>query len=191
MLIVSVQNFSNYTQQIVNQLNNLSDIFAIRTDTPIKTKYKIIGLNKNSQKYYITTKIKDIDNVAKWADYVAIDCRHKNKNLSQILDHCIQKSITIIADIFSKKDIDNLIKYQSIIAYIATTFCFDKNIRKKCNIIEYAHNKGFKVIAEGGYSEKNDIKKALKSGASHVCIGAAIFDYLTLTKKYIGYCCES
>jgi putative N-acetylmannosamine-6-phosphate epimerase len=184
MLIVSVQKFGKNTQNIVNELNKIKGIMAIRTDTGCITPLMQIGLKKNTKQFYITTCIKDIKNVNKWADYIAIDCRKENPELFDLLEYCKKNKINIIADIKEKYDIDNLNNYKSIIKYIATTFDFDKNIKEKCSIIKYAKKKGFKVIAEGGYNEKTEIIKAIKSGADHICIGAGIFSFIDKTKYY-------
>lgn len=185
MLIVSIQNFSKKTQSIVDSLKNINGIYAIRTDTKVKTNYKIIGLKKiPNKKYYISTTKDHLSRLAIWSDYVALDCRKENKELDCLLDHCVSNNIGIVSDVFDEDDIYNLIKYKKIVKYIATTFHFDKKIKEKCSLINYAKRKGFTVIAEGGYKDFNDIKKALLAGASYVCIGQAIFDYVLRTKEY-------
>lgn len=184
-LIVSIQNYSLQTTQELAENCQAAKIAAIRTDNPIISEIPIIGLKKNKKKHYITTDIMDIDSVAIWADYIALDCRKENSDLFFLLKYCSKNNFKIIADIENINDVKNIINIckkenLKMPVSIATTFS-DNNI-DLIGEIKLKYN--FHVIAEGGFQYMKQIFEAIKNGANNICIGAAISDIFNLTKKY-------
>lgn len=183
-IIASIQNYTLITTQELAEFAIKNGACAIRTDNPIKISKPIIGLKKNNEKYYITTDKTDMINVSKWADYVAIDTRKGNQKLDWLYAHAHTSEINIIADIENIYDVENIIKLCNKIkmklpVFFATTF-------SKCNtelIRDIKKITNIPVIAEGGYSKFEDIKKAKLNGAQAICVGG-VLDVRNQTKKY-------
>ena len=185
-LIVSIQKYSAYVTQELSLIAEGNGAVAIRTDQPINIVSPKIGLIKIPEKeFYITTTKEAINQVNKWADYVAIDSRKGNKDLSFLFAFCHQNGIKVVADIEKIEDFENIIEIceKGKIAMpkaIATTFSNTNNDLIK----QIKELRDITVIAEGGYSNEYDVMIALTNGADNICIGTAISDIGKLTKKY-------
>jgi putative N-acetylmannosamine-6-phosphate epimerase len=188
-LIVSIQGYSIHTT------NELADIALswgsdlIRTDRNIGMPEKTIGLVKNFKyKNYITPTIQDLDNVNLYANYIAVDCRRSNLFLKELLYYADIKDYNIICDIETLEDLKEIPDFYKI-KYVSSTFDFNnKNKLKRLKeITDYAKKRNIQVIAEGGYSDYNEIIEAKKIGVDYICIGQAISEIGKLTEKYKGY----
>jgi putative N-acetylmannosamine-6-phosphate epimerase len=175
-IIASIQKYTlPTTQELVNSITE-NGVAGIRTDQPIKCNLPVIGLSKiPGKEYYITTEKKLIYEVAKWADYVAIDSRRGNREIDFLYAHCHTADIKIVADIEKIEDVQNILEICENLkikkpGYIATTFS-NCNIELVSKIKEITE---IPVIAEGGYKDREQIIKAKLNGASAVCIGSAI-----------------
>lgn len=188
-LILSVQNYSlNTTQEIANIAVSAGCV-GIRTDQPIKIEAPVIGLKKNDKEYYITTIRQDLIYVQKWANLVAIDLRKGNADIYLLVSHCHLNATPYVADIRNIEDVKNLIKIckkmnAQMPEYIATTFSI---LDRKPNIDILKQIKeefNFKIIAEGGFRNIEDVRKASEI-ADNICIGTAITGIAENCKKYI------
>lgn len=184
-LIVSIQGYSlNTTQELAEWAINGGAV-AIRTDQPIKIKVPVIGLQKiENKEFYITSTREALIEVQKWADYIAIDSRKGNQDLSLLYAHCHVNNIKYIADIQYIDDVKNILEMCSkkkIIkpSFFATTFSYNGYLVKQIKEIT-----DIPIIAEGGYNDKIMIYNARLNGASNVCIGTAISNIMALTYKH-------
>lgn len=198
-IIVSIQGYTIGTTNELAREAVTAGAVALRTDKPIRfsgmqfedkdERPPIIGLHKThvhapSREPYITATLADAQGVAKWADYVAVDCRRCNPAAADILAWCKANGVRIIADIETMED------WQAIrdmhYNFVATTFSvFHKNHRPDVALIAALAVAGEKkIIAEGNYTTRLDVQTALKSGAHAVCIGAAISNVYKLTRKF-------
>lgn len=191
-IIISVQTYTkSTTQELAIQAVNAGAV-GIRTDLPIKIDVPIIGLNKKDVQYrekeaYITDTVEQVERVSKWAQYIAIDFRRINKNLDKINDYCVKRGLKVIADIGHIDDFLNIKAKGYSYEYVATTMTVykkrhypDKFLIKKLKIEGCK-----KVIAEGNYRNRGDVKEAFNTGAHNVCIGGAVSDVYKLTRKYV------
>lgn len=184
-IIVSIQNYSYSTTQELAVCAIKGGAIAIRTDTSITIDVPVIALKKNSREYYITTRIEDIKECARFGDYVAIDCRRGNKQIDYLLAFCHMNEIKVVADI---QNIDDYYNIKTICDggrikipdYFATTF---SSINKSYPDLDVCRAIRDNVIAEGGYSTKQQIEN-VKEYVNHICIGSAISDITSLTEKY-------
>lgn len=181
-IIASIQKFTlSTTQEIADNII----CAGIRTDQPINHTIPLIGLKKDPVKeYYITTNKDDLINVSKWADYVAIDSRIGNREKEYLYAVAHTMDIKLVADVEKLRDVESILDMCISLKiqcpyYFATTFSkMDIELIKQIkNITEIP------IIAEGGYNNIVDIKKAFEYGAQSVCIGAA-FDIRNLLNKY-------
>jgi N-acylglucosamine-6-phosphate 2-epimerase len=188
-LIVSIQKYKKGTTQELANCCVQAGAVAIRTEHDIKIKKPIIGLEKlNYKEFYITTEKDSILRVGKWADYIAIDSRKGNIDIDFLYSICHVNNFKIVADIENIDDVKNVLNIcesKKIIkpSYFATTFS-DCNIELINEIIAITE---IPVIAEGGYYKQKDIKKAVENKANNICIGTAISDIISITKKFIKY----
>jgi len=189
-LIVSIQNYSQeVTQELAGKCID-SGADGIRTDKAIMIKKPIIALEKiENKKYYITTDIEAI-NRCYYGNYIAIDSRRGNFDLSLLFAFCQINGIKVIADIQCIKDVENIMEMHlkktfKLPAYFATTFSFLSTGYPDNDLIkDIVGITNVPVIAEGKYKEKKEIEKAYRNGASNICIGAEISDISYLTKKF-------
>lgn len=186
-LIVSIQKYSHFVTQELALIAELAGAVAIRTDQPINLYSQKIGLIKlPDKKYYITTTKEAINEVNKWANFVAIDSRKGNRELHYLYGYCHQNAIKIVADIEKIQDFENILdicekgKIEKP-KYIATTFSNSSNELIK----QIKELRDIPVIAEGGYTNEKQIKEALENGADNICIGSAISDIKFLTKYFL------
>jgi len=140
-LIVSVQGYSVNTTKELSDKAIKGGAIGIRTDQPITVNMPIIGLKKNKGKYHITTNLPHINEVSKWANYVAIDSRKGNNDIRHLLSYCNEIDCNFISDISSDEDVKNILNICSnsklkLPSYFATTFCHDLNYNKKLAIIK-------------------------------------------------------
>jgi N-acylglucosamine-6-phosphate 2-epimerase len=184
-LIVSIQKYTQPTTQELALKSIQGGAVAIRTDQEIKCEKPIIGLKKlGGKEFYITTTRDAILEVSKWSDYVAIDSRKGNTEIELLYAHCHVTNVKIVADIETVEDVQNVLSIcnKSRIKkpeYFATTFAFNCKIIKEIKEIS-----DIPVIAEGGYSSRLSMNIARHAGADNICIGTAISDIETQTKKY-------
>ena len=192
-IIVSIQ---GYQQKTIGEMASdavRAGAIAIRTDKPIRLeegveRVPIIGLHKlhvhaPSREPYITNTLEAAQAVARWADYVAVDCRRCNPEHENILAWCKANGVKVVADIETIEDWQQINGPRD---FVATTFSvFHKNHRPDTALIVALAEAGEKnIIAEGNYSTRIDVQTALKTGAHAVCIGAAISNVYKLTRKF-------
>jgi putative N-acetylmannosamine-6-phosphate epimerase len=193
-IIVSIQGYSESTTKEMAKDAISAGAVAIRTDKNIYIHdVPIIGLKKIKVKSfieqpYITPTIKEIEDVKVWADFIAIDFRILNKNLSEIVEYCRHNQLNIIADISSMADYKNIIDNNYNISYITTALSVlyltkpyfpDKLLIKRLSDVGCTN-----LIAEGNYQYVDDVREAYQVGSHNVCIGSAISNIYKLTKKY-------
>ncbi len=190
-IIVSIQGYSQRTTQELADNAVAAGAVAIRTDKPIRINVPIIGLNKvkvtDCSKYpYITPDVELIDQVATWANYVAIDYRLCNTNLQELAEHCQLRGIQVVADIGHMRDYRNIRDNGYYYTYIATTMSvYHKKMYPEKEIVRKIGKHVKYLIAEGNYRSRRDVQEAFELGAHNVCIGGAISDVYKLTRKYV------
>jgi putative N-acetylmannosamine-6-phosphate epimerase len=119
------------------------------------------------------------------SSYIAIDSRMCNNNIKPLYRLAKRKGLKIVGDIRNAKDYENLIKCGCVPDYVATTFSvFDRPCNPELVAEIKSIDMGQKVIAEGGYSNYNQIESAINNGACAVCIGREITG---IDLKTIGY----
>lgn len=189
-LIVNIQ---KYTAATTNELAILcrKNVAAIRTDQNINIDVPIIGLRKNDNyKYYITPTIADIKSIQNWSDYIAIDSRKGNNEIEFLYSFCHLNDKKIVADIEKIEDVKNIINIcekQKIKmpCFFATTFSFFKTGFPNVALIEEIKKiTNIKIIAEGHYTQGDQIREAIRMGANNICIGAEISDIEYLSEKF-------
>ena len=189
-LIVSIQGYSQQTTQELSEKAISGGAEGIRTDQNIKCSVPIIGLKKLYQKkYYMTSDTGAINDVMKWADFVALDCRKGNTELDLIISHCHVNNFKYIADIETIEDYNNLIKIcdtMKIIkpVYIGTTFnVFNNDSHEK--LVKRLSLLTDNIIVEGGISQTNEVYfYSRHKNVSNICIGTAISDIYQNTQKF-------
>lgn len=192
-IIVSIQGYSQPTTEELSYFAFKGGAVAIRTDKDISNRERTIGLSKKDTPYrrveaYITVNINDVNKVAAWADYVAIDYRRCNYGLEEVQQYCKDHNIKVVADIGEIEDVDYIMGKGYYFTYLSTTFnVFFKQEHNAllCQIIKKYPE--LDVIAEGGYTDPDDAGAAMILGANNVCIGGAISDIEKLTKRYVEY----
>jgi len=177
-LIVSIQGYSEGTTKELSREAMNGGAVAIRTDKNINTHdVPIIGLKKIKVQDmllqpYITPSLNEIEEVKKWADYIAIDFRCFNKNLPEIVEYCSHNRIPIIADISSMEDYNNIINNNYKVAYITTALSvlyLTKRYYPDKIFLKELIDAGCKnVIAEGNYKYVNDVREAYQIGSHNV-----------------------
>lgn len=195
-IIVSIQGYSKVTTSELIDEAIAAGAVAIRTDKNINGKaVPIIGLRKQvvnnaRSQAFITPTIPLIEEVAEKADYVAVDYRRVNKNLSEISAYCEKNNIKVVADIRDMADLMYIKERGFYYTYIATTLSvlvdYDNEYRFAPNI-ELA-SKAYEIekdlIAEGNIFSRKHVKALIDIGIKNVCIGAAISNVYKLTKKF-------
>jgi N-acylglucosamine-6-phosphate 2-epimerase len=194
-LIVSIQGYSQQTTVELAARCLINGAVGIRTDQDISwlkmdTDFPIIGLKKLlDKKYYITTS-KEAIQYCMWADYVAIDSRKGNVDLSFLYCFANSKGKKIIADVQKIEDVINILNYHKskmikLPDYIATTFSFLKDGKQDFKLISDIRQLcQIPIIAEGKIKTKEQVKKAYDHGANNVCIGSEISDIRYLINKF-------
>jgi putative N-acetylmannosamine-6-phosphate epimerase len=194
-IIVSIQGYSRETTKELALESISAGAIAIRTDKPIKIamdkKVPLIGLykikvNDKTTQAYITPDTKAVEEVARWADMVAVDCRILNTGLGDVVDYCHANRVQMVADVGCFADYEALKASGAAFAYITTALSVyrrrywpDVRLALKLSEVEPG-----KVIAEGNYRAREDVEKVLKAGIHAVCIGTAIANVYKLTRKY-------
>lgn len=193
-IIASIQGYHYKTiAELAGEVINAGCI-ALRIDKRIElnhnNKVEIIGLRKTKvnnikDEPFITPDVETIEQVAPWADYVAIDYRMCNKNLKSVSDFCKERKIKVIADIETLIDYENIKEHDYYYTYIATTLSvFGILFRPDLKLLEQLAKTEKNLIAEGNYSARADVKEAFQIGARAVCIGGAISNVYKLARKY-------
>lgn len=195
-IIVSIQGYHYKTISELAIEAISGGAVGIRTDKKPFTRfnYPLIGLKKKTvadpkRVPYITPTIEDIKLVSPWAGFVAVDCRRSNKELEEINFYCKSNKIKIVADIQNIEDYRNLKEIGFSYAYIATTFSvftegykFGPNFEVLQELIAEGERK--KIIAEGNFQTREQVKQATEMGIKNICIGGAITNVYRLTRKY-------
>jgi len=191
---VSIQGLShNTTSELITEALS-AGAAGIKTDKEITLKGRkditIIGCHKvrvrdKSREAYITPTVEEVKKVAEWADLVSIDYRRINKNLKAISEYCRDKKIPVVADIGTMEDLENIQKCGLYYTYIATTFSvfglkYYPDLEFLKALLEHEKN----ILAEGNYQTRGQVIEAMKAGADHFCIGAAICNVYKLTRKF-------
>lgn len=193
-IIVSIQGYQPKTTGELASEAVRAGAIALRTDKLIRLqegveRVPVIGLQKMhvnapAREAYITVTIEAVQEVAKWADYVAVDCRTCNVKRMEILAWCKENNIKAVADIATFDDWATL--QGQTYAFVATTLSvFHKNHRPDLALVDQIIEAGEKnLIAEGNYATRKDVQTVLKRGARCVCIGGAISNVYKLTRKF-------
>jgi putative N-acetylmannosamine-6-phosphate epimerase len=194
-IIVSVQMYSRETiEELAGEATNAGAV-ALRTDKFIRlrpeNKIPIIGLWKTKVKdpckeAYITPTKTEIEKVAQWADYVAIDYRELNPALLHVSNYCRTMKIKVVADIATIQDYQNIKENDYYYTYIATTLSvfssmYDPDFKLLFELIAAGEKN---IIAEGNFKIRQDVAKAYKIGIKNICIGGAISNIYKLTQKF-------
>lgn len=200
-IIVSIQGYSsNTTQELANNAINAGAV-GIRTDKLLNINIPYIVLKKTKIEKnerltipFITPTIEDIqfyeNKIDKNRIYIAVDYRVINKNLKDISDYCRQKKIKIVADIANIGDYKNIITNNYYHDYIATTLSvlyYDNKYFPDVYFAQELYDLGCKkIIAEGNFSRREDVRKVFYYGINNICIGSAVSDIYKLTQKYVS-----
>lgn len=194
-IIASIQMFHHKTiAELAIEVINAGCV-GLRVDKRIELdqehKTCIIGLrkvkvNNIKDEPFITPDIETIDKVTPWCDFVAIDYRRCNKGLKEVSAHCAERKILVVADIENMDDYQSLRDLGLYYTYVATTLSvFSILYRPDLKLLETLIDAGeTKIIAEGNYSARSDVKTAFEIGAHAVCIGGAIANPYKLARKY-------
>lgn len=194
-IIVSIQMYSRETieEMAIEAIN--AGAVALRTDKkiriPLDKKIPIIGLWKTKvndpvKEAYITPTVNEVEKVASWSDYVAIDYRELNPALLKVSNYCREKKIKVVADIATTQDYQNIKENDYYYTYIATTLSvfssiYDPDFRILYELIAAGEKN---IIAEGNFKIRQDVAKAYKIGIRNICIGGAISNIYKLTQKF-------
>ena len=193
-IIVSIQGYHHKTVAELAAEAIRAGAVGLRVDKPIHLpegveRVPIIGLNKNhvakpSEEPYVTATVEQVQQVASWADLVAVDYRNCNPTREQLAAYCKEHQIKVVADIGTMEDYEGM--KDLYWTYVATTLSvFHKNHRPDLALIETLRKCGEKnIIAEGNYTTRVDVQRVLKNGAWCVCIGSAISNVYKLTRKF-------
>jgi putative N-acetylmannosamine-6-phosphate epimerase len=182
-IIVSIQEYSQGTTQELAGRAVQAGAVAIRTDRPVEINVPIIGLKKFHQKeFYITTEEAAIEEVARWAAYVAIDCRVENKERDKLLQYCLTNNIGVIHDIEKLEDFESL-PYPPCMT--ATTFSSMLSGKQNYELIKKLKGQTL-IIAEGAIKTKEDARHAFSCGATWVCVGTEIMDIRRKVSEWVN-----
>jgi len=172
----------------------LDNIRAIRH----VVKVPIIGLVKRStdSPIYITPTLDDIlDIIEAGADIVAIDATNRLREGGVSAFDFISAAKSIRKEFLLMADVDELqsavIAQEAGADFVGTTLSGyvhgdipdgpDLNLVK-----ELSANLSTPVIAEGRYNSPAQVKEAFRNGAFAVCVGTAITDPWTTTKRFVS-----
>ncbi len=195
-IIVSIQGYHYRTMAELAHEAIEAGCVGLRIDKHLSTSggwpVPIVGLKKIKvvdvrQHAYITPTVKDVEEVDAWATMVAIDYREVNADLPDVARYCRDKKVEVVADIQTYDDFKRIKDRGLYYTWIATTLSV---LSKKClfspdlRLIEKVALEEHRLIAEGNFSSRKDVKAAYDAGAHCVCIGAAISNVYKLTKKY-------
>jgi putative N-acetylmannosamine-6-phosphate epimerase len=194
-IIVSIQGYSRETTRELALEAISAGAIAIRTDKPIKIamdkKVPLIGLSKikvndKEKQAYITPTIKMVEDVALWADFVAVDCRQLNADLRDVVDYCHANRVAMVADIGAWADYEALKTSGADFAYLTTALSvFRRRHWPDTRLaLRLAKEEPGKIIAEGNYRSRSDVEAVLKAGVHAVCIGNAISNVYKLTRRF-------
>lgn len=193
-IIVSIQGY-HYKTMTELALDAISaGCVGIRTDKklliPDDKRVPIVGLRKISVMdvktcAYITPTPSDAELVALWADLVAVDCRRCNASMEETLRWCAEHGVKVVADIETYEDFEALSGDGHKYEFVATTLSVFKLLfRPNLRLVEKIAKTERRLIAEGNFTSRKDVKTALDAGAHAVCIGGAISNVYKLTRKY-------
>lgn len=171
----------------------LASIEAIKKEVSIP----VIGLIKrgNSSEIYITPDAKDVKNlVESGADIIAIDATNRLREGGVSSAEFMTQALAAAGQIPIMADVDDL--SSAIIAeaagasLVGTTLSGytrgeTSNYPNIDLVRQLASALKIPIIAEGRYSDVQDILSALESGALAVCVGTALTDPWTLTKRIV------
>lgn len=191
-IIVSVQGWSqSTTEEMIEEIANAGAV-AIRTDKKVKSRLPLIGLLKHKVKNiekmpYITSTLRDVQEIEKWTKYIAVDYRRFNKELFNISDYAEEKGLNIIADIGKIEDFEYICENELYYTYIATTLGvlyqegYSPNFRLISELNELECDN---IIAEGNFCLRDHVRKAYHMGVKNICIGNAISNMYKRTKTF-------
>ncbi len=191
-IMVSVQGWDQIvTEKMIIEIANAGAV-AIRTDKKVNSRLPLIGLAKykvkeRKQFAYITPSLDDVKEVEKWTKYIAVDYRRINECLFEISDYAREKNLIIIADIGNIEDFENICEKDFYYSYIATTLSvlYNKGYAPNLDLIrELKELECGKIIAEGNFTTRSQVKQAYNMGVNNVCIGNAITNVFRNTKKF-------
>jgi len=193
-IIVSIQGYSYQTISELAKDAISASCVGLRIDKKITLdmthKLPIIGLKKShvsdpKVEAYITANPEVVAAVAPWCDYVAIDARRCNSALASLMLYCKERRIKVVADIECFEDFQALKDAGYEYEFVSTTFSvFKQMYEPDIRLVEKLAPHEKKLIAEGNYKSRKDVKSAFAAGAYAVCIGGAISNVYKLTKKF-------
>lgn len=190
--VVNMAKAAVYAGAIAIRTNDAVHVKAVRevVDVPI------IGLVKDRRyKTFITPTFEhacEIINAG--ADFVAIDCTRRERPVE--LEDLFQKirnnfpKIGIIADIADEKDAEIVSELKP--DFIATTlsgytsYTTDITLPNIDLVLKLSSKLEIPIIAEGGYSTPEQVKKAFEFGAHAVVIGTAITRPWLVIRKFVN-----
>lgn len=171
----------------------LASIEAIKKEVSIP----VIGLIKrdNGSEIYITPNAEDVQNlVDSGADIVAIDATSRLREGGVTSAEFITQALAVAGKIPIMADVDDL--SSAIIAEAAGASLVGTTLSGYTRgetpnhpdidlVRQLSSSLRIPIIAEGRYSNANEILSALDSGALAVCVGTALTDPWTLTKRIV------
>jgi len=196
-IIISVQGWSvDTTEEMIIEIANAGAV-AIRTDKKVNSRLPLIGLKKYKVKErkdfaYITPCLEDVKDVERWTKNIAVDYRRLNEGIKEISKYAQKKQLTIIADIGTIEDYENIIENDYYYSYIATTLSvlYKDDYKPDFKLIEDLRKFECRnIIAEGNFSTRFNTERAFHLGVNNVCIGSAIIDIFKQTKKFTSIKC--
>ena len=147
-------------------------------------KVKVIDVKQHA---FITPTIAHVEEIASWGDLVAIDYREVNADLLAVSKFCRDNKIEVVADIQTYEDFARIKEHGLFYSWISTTLSvFEKRnlFTPDLKLVAKIALEENRLIAEGNFSSRRDVKAAYDAGAHCVCIGGAISNIYKLTKKY-------
>jgi putative N-acetylmannosamine-6-phosphate epimerase len=148
------------------------------------TKYRV---QDNLKQPYITPTLNSVQQIEKWTKYIAIDYRNINKNLQEISDYARERKLTIIADIGTIEDFENICENDFYYTYIATTLgvLYQQGWSPNFKLIEDLQElECNNIIAEGNFFLRNHVRQAYNIGVKNICIGTAITNIYKRTRTF-------
>lgn len=172
----------------------LNNIEAIKKEVSIP----VIGLIKrwNSSPVYITPSIEEVRDLASaGADIIAVDATNRLREGGVTAFDFMVEAIAAVGPLPIMADVDDLssaITAESAGASFAGTTLSGYTGEKVPEgpdielVRQLSSTLGIPVIAEGRFSSADDVKRALIEGALAVCVGTALTDPWTLTRRWVS-----
>jgi N-acylglucosamine-6-phosphate 2-epimerase len=179
---------------IAIRAQGLANIEAIKGAVSVP----VIGLIKRwtDSPVYITPAITDVQDLAAvGADIIALDATDRLREGGQNAFEFVVEAVHAAGDIPIMADIDDLAsaltaeKAGALMVGTTLSGYTGEQVPEGPDVALVAQLKGalrIPIIAEGRYSTAADVLQAFSAGAHAVCMGTAITDPWTLTKKLVS-----